>query len=73
MCWLLEECETDDIVSELSPDDGESAIDIDEAFTKHASLPGTVKIIVESTTFWYVNTKLSLDIAPRTCQAHSIG
>ena len=50
--WLLEECETDDIVSELSTDDDEEAIDIDEAFTKHSRFPGTVKIIVESTTFW---------------------
>jgi hypothetical protein len=50
--WLLEECETDDIISELSTDDDEEAIDIDEAFTKHSRFPGTVKIIVESTTFW---------------------
>jgi hypothetical protein len=48
----LEECETDDIVSELSTDDDEEAIDIDEAFTKRSRFPGTVKIIVESTTFW---------------------
>jgi hypothetical protein len=48
----LEECETDDIVSELSTDDDEEAIDIDDAFTKHSRFPGTVKIIVESTTFW---------------------
>ncbi|KIM83304.1 hypothetical protein PILCRDRAFT_439502 [Piloderma croceum F 1598] len=50
--WLLEECETDDIISELSTDDDEEAIDIDDAFTKHSRFPGTVKIIVESTTFW---------------------
>lgn len=50
--WLLEECETDDIVSDLSTDDDEEAIDIDEAFTKRSRFPGTVKIIVESTTFW---------------------
>ena len=52
--WLLEECETDDIVSDLSTDDDEEAIEIDEAFTKYSRYPGSVKIIVESTTFWYV-------------------
>ncbi|KAG6813639.1 hypothetical protein H0H92_008875 [Tricholoma furcatifolium] len=51
--WLLQECETDDIVSELSMgDDGEEAIEIDETFTKNSRFPGTVKIVVESTTFW---------------------
>ncbi|KAK1232635.1 hypothetical protein PQX77_004197 [Marasmius sp. AFHP31] len=50
--WLLEECETDDIVSELSIDEDDEAIEIDETFTKHAPFPGTVKIVVESTTFW---------------------
>ena len=52
--WLLEEGETDDVVSELSIDDDEKAIQIDDAFTKHSRFPGTVKIIVESTTFWCV-------------------
>ncbi|KII92258.1 hypothetical protein PLICRDRAFT_104349 [Plicaturopsis crispa FD-325 SS-3] len=52
--WLLEECETeDDLVSDLSiDDDDEEAIELDEAFTKHCRFPGTVKIVVESTTFW---------------------
>ncbi|ESK88457.1 hypothetical protein Moror_14693 [Moniliophthora roreri MCA 2997] len=50
--WLLEECETDDIVSELSIDEDDEAIEIDETFTKHAPFPGTVKIVVETTTFW---------------------
>ncbi|EEB95784.1 hypothetical protein MPER_05193, partial [Moniliophthora perniciosa FA553] len=50
--WLLEECETDDIVSELSTDEDDEAIEIDETFTKHAPFPGTVKIVVETTTFW---------------------
>ncbi|KAG7098914.1 hypothetical protein E1B28_000811 [Marasmius oreades] len=50
--WLLEECETDDIVSELSIDEDDEAIEIDETFTKNAQFPGTVKIVVESTTFW---------------------
>ncbi|EGN99744.1 hypothetical protein SERLA73DRAFT_179921 [Serpula lacrymans var. lacrymans S7.3] len=50
--WLLEECETDDIVSELSLYDDDEAIDIEDSFTKNSRFPGTVKIIVESTTFW---------------------
>ncbi|KAH7911028.1 hypothetical protein BJ138DRAFT_1172792, partial [Hygrophoropsis aurantiaca] len=50
--WLLEECETDDIVSELSLYDTDEAIEIDETFTKNSKFPGTVKIVVENTTFW---------------------
>jgi hypothetical protein len=50
--WVLEECEPDDLVSELSIEDDDEAIEIDETFTKDCALPGTVKIIVESTTFW---------------------
>lgn len=53
--WLLEECEADDIVSELSIDSSDEAIDIEETFTKHSRFPGTVKIVVESTTFWSVS------------------
>ncbi|KZT21381.1 hypothetical protein NEOLEDRAFT_1073528 [Neolentinus lepideus HHB14362 ss-1] len=53
--WHLEECDPrlamDDMVSDLSIDDDET-IDIDETFTLNARFPGTVKIIVESTTFW---------------------
>lgn len=52
--WLLEECETDDIVSELSIDDDVQAIELDETFTKNSPFPGSVKIVVESTTFWCV-------------------
>ena len=52
--WLLQECETDDIISELSIDDHEEAIEIDETFTKQSRFPGTVKIVVGSTTFWLV-------------------
>ncbi|KAH7928895.1 hypothetical protein BV22DRAFT_1110181 [Leucogyrophana mollusca] len=50
--WLLEECETDDIVSELSLYDTDEAIEIDDTFTRNNRFPGTVKIVVESTTFW---------------------
>jgi hypothetical protein len=52
--WLLQECETDDIISELSIDDHEEAIEIDETFTKHSRFPGTVKIVVGKTIFWLV-------------------
>ncbi|KAJ7188363.1 hypothetical protein C8R46DRAFT_1183865 [Mycena filopes] len=50
--WLLEECETDDIVSELSIEDDDEAIELDDTFSKNSPFPGTVKIVVESTTFW---------------------
>lgn len=70
--WLLEECETDDIVSELSTDDDEEAIEIDEAFTKHSRYPGSVKIIVESTTFWYVllSCFAQANLSTLYCRAH---
>ena len=55
--WLIEECGSAD-VSELefaSADDlADIAIEVDETFTKRARWPGSVKIIVESTTFWCV-------------------
>jgi len=50
--WLLQECESDDIISELSIDDHEEAIEIEETFTNRTRFPGTVKIVVGSTTFW---------------------
>ncbi|THH03548.1 hypothetical protein EW146_g10411, partial [Bondarzewia mesenterica] len=50
--WFLEGCETDDLISELSIDDTEDPIDVDQTFTKRYEFPGTVKIVVESTTFW---------------------
>ncbi|KAF8590997.1 hypothetical protein K439DRAFT_1328309 [Ramaria rubella] len=53
--WLLEECGSADVSElEFTPtDDLENvAIEIDETFTKRARWPGSVKIVVESTTFW---------------------
>jgi hypothetical protein len=51
--WMLQEYEGDDLISDIGDDsDDEASIEIDEIFTKHSPLPGTVKIIVESTTFW---------------------
>ena len=52
--WLLEDCEQEEIDSELSADEEEEGIDIDQTFTKNCKLPGSVKVIVSSTTFWYV-------------------
>ena len=55
--WLIEECRSTD-VSELefaSADDlADITIEVDETFIKRARWPGSVKIIVESTTFWCV-------------------
>ncbi|CAL1706605.1 unnamed protein product [Somion occarium] len=53
--WYLEECETDDedLVSDMSTDgDDNDPIDLDETFTRNCKFPGSVKIVVESTTFW---------------------
>jgi hypothetical protein len=52
--WVLEGIDTEDAVSELSITDSQEPIDVDEAFTKCSKFPGTVKIVVESTTFWFV-------------------
>jgi hypothetical protein len=52
--WFLEGVDTEDAVSEASISDSREPIDIDEAFTKNSKFPGTVKIVVESTTFWCV-------------------
>ncbi|KAF8629214.1 hypothetical protein AX17_005798 [Amanita inopinata Kibby_2008] len=51
--WHLEECEIDSSLSDLNIDEEEEeAIEIDETFTKHNRFPGSVKIVVETTTFW---------------------
>lgn len=54
--WFLEECETDDdeLEADLLSTDGDEndPIDVDATFTKDSDLPGSVKIVVESTTFW---------------------
>ena len=52
--WFLQECEADEVMSELSIDESEQAIELDETFTKDSKLPGNIKIVVESTTFWCV-------------------
>ncbi|KAF9478637.1 hypothetical protein BDN70DRAFT_879770 [Pholiota conissans] len=50
--WLLDEGEAEELDSELSGTEEEEAIEIDDTFTKNCRFPGTVKIVVESTTFW---------------------
>ncbi|KAF8993696.1 hypothetical protein BDQ17DRAFT_1431548 [Cyathus striatus] len=50
--WFLEEADPDDNVSELSIEDDDETIEIEDAFTRHSKFPGTVKIVVGSTTFW---------------------
>ncbi|KAI0317196.1 hypothetical protein OF83DRAFT_1172191 [Amylostereum chailletii] len=50
--WYLEGVETEDVISELSIDETEDPIDVDIAFTQRSEFSGTVKIVVESTTFW---------------------
>ena len=53
--WLLEECDNDELVTELNLYESERAIEIDHTFTRNnGRFPGTVKIVVESTTFWWV-------------------
>ena len=56
--WLVEDCDAEEIDSELSADE-EEGIDINQNFTKNCKLPGTVKVIVGSTTFWLVQHQLS--------------
>ncbi|KAG8703479.1 hypothetical protein FRC08_002810 [Ceratobasidium sp. 394] len=52
--WLLEEAGVEDIDElEISDDNGDTEpIDVDITFRRDASYVGTVKIIVEATTFW---------------------
>jgi hypothetical protein len=52
--WHLEGVDTDDVISDLSTDEGQDPIDVDEPFTRCSEFPGTVKIVVEATTFWCV-------------------
>ncbi|KAI8972252.1 hypothetical protein BD414DRAFT_426253 [Trametes punicea] len=51
--WYFEDYESDGIASSRSTNgDMEDPIEIDETFTRSYKFPGTVKIVVESTTFW---------------------
>ena len=45
-------------------DGGEAIpIDVDSTFTKDGRWPGTVKIVVEATTFWYALTNVPAGMA----------
>jgi hypothetical protein len=46
----------DDDLSDISAEYYEKSIEITECFTKQSRFPGTVKIIVENTTFWSVSS-----------------
>ena len=51
--WLLEECDADDAASALGSAEGDvGEVELDTTFTRQCRFPGTVKIVVESTTFW---------------------
>ena len=57
--WLFEEMNEDehDNTNSGREDGGEATpIDVDSTFTKEGRWPGTVKIVVEATTFWYAFT-----------------
>ena len=49
--WTAQEHEVD-IALDASESEDDVSIDIDDTFTRHSPLPGTVKIVVESATFW---------------------
>jgi hypothetical protein len=60
--WLFEEMIEDEHENTYScrEDGGEAIpIDVDSTFTKDGRWPGTVKIVVEATTFWYALTGIS--------------
>lgn len=52
--WLFEEIAADDPDDALGPETNDNAdpIEIDPTFAGEGRWPGTVKIIVEATTFW---------------------
>lgn len=57
--WFLEELDSDDSASAFGSGDelgsnGADSVELDQTFTRQCRFPGTVKIVVESTTFWYV-------------------
>lgn len=54
--WVLEECSSDEEdgngLGGGDSDAGNREIELDETFTKNGRFVGTVKIVVENTTFW---------------------
>ena len=58
--WLLEGCDNDELVTELNLYESDQAIEIDDTFTRrNGRFPGTVKIVVENTTFWWVPLRVA--------------
>lgn len=49
--WTSQDHEVN-ITVDVSESEDDASIEIDDTFTRHNQLTGTVKIIVESTTFW---------------------
>jgi FlaG/FlaF family flagellin (archaellin) len=49
--WTFHEHDVD-IAADISESEDDASIDIDDTFTRHSQLPGAVKIVVESTSFW---------------------
>lgn len=45
-------------MSDLSIDDEMEAIELDTTFMRNSIFPGTVKIVVEATTFWLVQHQM---------------
>lgn len=57
--WFLEELDSDDSASAFGSGDeiggnGAQSVELDQTFTRQCRFPGTVKIVVESKTFWCV-------------------
>lgn len=53
--WMFEECDTEE-ASILTAEESSEDIEVHETFARDAKFPGTVKIVVESTTFWSVGS-----------------
>ena len=49
--WHMDDIEAETVVSNTT-DEPTEEIELHETFTRRARFPGTVKIVVESTTFW---------------------
>ncbi|KAI6040204.1 hypothetical protein EDC04DRAFT_1522209 [Pisolithus marmoratus] len=50
--WNHQEYEAEEPITDLNLSDTDKAIEIDQTFTRGGTFPGSVKIVVESTTFW---------------------
>lgn len=50
--WALEETNVDETGSIIDGDEPFGVVELDPTFTRQGRFPGTVKIVVEATTFW---------------------